>query len=350
MLMFHIPSEYLKRIHAYYKETRSTDHTTRTQAIIYDVVSQIRSENPSFPMDLKNVYLISTSFSRAWLTKKKKPNQYRSVISWKRKLTPEEVIQEIQNRQNLLLEKVREHWMGLGYWEFARLVNIELGKDKKDYELPLDWKWLSKKLGSGDGKNLHSGWGFQALRLSSSVRKELIAITTGRPVFMSRDQIRHDRALRDFMIDFFRDWQKEGKKWWFHLALTQSIRIWNKNQEGKKEKSMLPVSLFGSIRQEWLADILWIRSSHGYLDFLTAMNIPISIWSSSVNICRLYKKYEELLLPRLHTMVSKDIQQGDYFIENNVVKLSQSWFSRKSMADNIQKIQDIYEVMVTELG
>jgi hypothetical protein len=47
--------------------------------------------------------------------------------------------------------------MNHGYAEFAHALNSELEKDKKDYILPVDWKWLSKKLGSGDGKNLYSG-------------------------------------------------------------------------------------------------------------------------------------------------------------------------------------------------
>ena len=339
----------VQRIHEYYKKTRKKDKETRTQMIIYDIVSQIRKENPSFSVELKKVYLVSSAFSRAWLTKKKAPNQYRSAITGKRKLSPEEVICEIQKRQLLLLEKVREYGMNHGYAEFAHALNSELEKDKKDYILPVDWKWLSKKLGSGDGKNLYSGWGFQALRLSKNVREELIRITTGRPIFPTHDAIRNNSEFREFIISFLYTWQQEKKKWWFHVALTQAIRTWNANQDGKKAKFMLPVSLYGSTRQEWLADILWIQSSHGYLDFLVAMNIPISTWTSANNIRRLYKKYEELLLPRLHIMVSKDIQQGDYFIENNVVKMSQNGLVRWCIAPYIDRVQEIYESMLIQL-
>lgn len=338
----------VQRIHEYYKKTRKKDKETRTQMIIYDIVSQIRKENPFFPIELKKVYLISSAFSRVWLTRKKSPNQYRSTVTWKRKISPEEVMREIQNRQHLLLGKVREHGMSQWYAEFARVVNVELGKDKKDYELPLDWKWISKKLGSGDGKNLHSGWWFQALRLSASVRDELVRITTGRPIFMKRVQIRNNSVLRDFMKNFFYDWQKGGNKWWFHIALMQAIRTWN-NSAPWLGRQLLPIHLYDSVRQQWLAGILWLKSWHTYVDFLVGMNLPISIWNSPNNTKRLYKKYHEYVLPLLQDILSPEILETDYLIEDNVLKMTQSWMSRWIIWLHIEKAQTIYENMVVQL-
>ncbi len=339
----------VQRIHGYYLETRKIDTETRTQMIIYDIVSQIRRENPWFPIELKKVYLISTAFSKAWLTVKKKPNQYRSTLTWKRKFSPEEVIREIQKRQHLLLRKVREHGMSQWYAEFAHTLNAELKKDKKDYEFPVDWKWLSKRLGSSDGRNIYSGWGFQALRLSKSVREELIRLTTGRPVFPTHEAIRNHTELREFIVSSLRVWQTEKRKWWFHTALANTIRLWNSTQESRGDKFILPVHLYNSTRQQWLAGIIWLNGSHTYIDFLVWMNIPISTWSSPNNINRLYKKYAEYLLPLLRDIINPDISPDDYYIQDNVVKITQDGLVRWFLAPHIDRVQEVYENMVIQL-
>ena len=58
------------------------------------------------------------------------------------------------------------------------------------------------------------------------------------------------------------------------------------------------------------------------------MNIPISTWSSPNNINRLYKKYAEYLLPLLRDIINPDISPDDYYIQDNVVKITQDGLVR----------------------
>jgi hypothetical protein len=77
--------------------------------IIYAIVSQIRKENPSFPIELKKVYLISTAFSQAGLTVKKKPNQYRSKSTGKIKYTAQQAMTIIEDKQDRFLRSVTRY-------------------------------------------------------------------------------------------------------------------------------------------------------------------------------------------------------------------------------------------------
>jgi hypothetical protein len=329
----------------YYVTVRTRDQSTRTQKIIYDALAQIRARERDFPYKLNKAYIISTAFSRAWLTEKKSPNPYISKASWKRKLTPAEVVDLIADRQHALLEQVKIHGMAEGYSSFARAVNVELATTGANHEVPLDWKFLSKRLGDGKGKNLHTGWGFQALRLSRSVRHEMTRVLQARPLYPWKKEIRSCKIFGEYLAYHLEEWQWSEKKWWFHQALAHFIALWNDDEDWWKKYFTLPSAIFPSEHQESLWWILRLQS-FWVQDFLKALGLPLSTWHFSYDANKYKLQAKKLLMRYLHKEIHPDILPTNFTLRTDMVIWTQEARLKYAWKINISLAQQIYNMRI----
>lgn len=337
-----ITNECTQEIYARYLELRNYNHERRTQGIFYEIIWDIRKVDPSFPHTLQNLYKITTAFSKQGLTTRKSPNAYTSTLTGRQKMLPNEVIEVIQAHQHLLLQCVRKNWLNLGYGIFAERMNRENTPWDNKKELPIDWKWLSRKLGNGEWKNLHTGWGFQALKLSDDVRQEMTRILQWLPIYPSRLRIRRNKKFLVHCADFLRDWQQQEKNGGFHRALTDAIIQWNNQQALIKNPFMIPVKIFQSDTQESLSSLLGI-STFGHEEILQALSIPISCWNSGYSSHKASLRERTLLIPLFQKELSNDITFRDFSIVRGIVKWSIRAIERYQGRFDFSRAQEIYD-------
>jgi hypothetical protein len=321
----------------------------RAQQIIYDAVKEVRKWNPNFPYKLSNCYHITTALSKAWLVQKKPPNRYRSKSTGRIKYTAQEVIDIIEQNQKLFYKHVVEDGLSAWYSSFAKVLNNRFSENWSQYELPVDWKWISKKLWDSQGTNLHTWWAFQALRLSSTIKTKLSRILQWLPIYPNVRKIRSCVAFAQWLGDHLKNWQWKRKRWWFHVAVLEYIKIWNADENLGGKYFQLPVALFPNERQESLWNILWL-TEYSASSFLDALWLDSNIWNFRFDTYRDTNTEKKEFIHFVHSKTWIMIWINDFTISQDVIKWIPESIKKYGGKINVIQVQDLYDAFSSTNG